>query len=290
LAELSDVSHVFYAARYDHPVEGQPEPVEINASMLSNLVDVLEPRVPLQHVHAVHGSKYYGHQFGPLPMPLREGNARAPGRNFYFDQEDFLQSRSRGASWSYSTSRPHAFCDAAIDHPRSLGLVIAVYAAVQRELHLPFDFPGSVRGYRTLTQFTDLALLARAAAWMATGPRCANESFNVVNGDHPAWGELWPRFASWFGLEPGSARHFSLAEYMAEKDAVWESIVARHGLRETRLDELVLWSYGDYQFRPEWDVASSMEKARSLGFLDAVDSYDMFIGQFEHYRAERVIP
>ena len=290
LGGLKEVTHVFYAARYDHPVEGQPEPVEINASMLENLVDVLEPAAPLKHVHAVHGSKYYGHQLGPLPMPLHEDHPRAPGRNFYFDQEDFLKSRSHGARWSYSTSRPHAFCDAAVDHPRSLGLVIAVYAAIQHELRLPFDFPGSERGYRTLTQFTDLRLLARAAAWMATEPRCANESFNVVNGDHPTWGDLWPRFASWFGLEPGSPRHFSLAGYMADKGALWERIVARHGLRPTRLDALVLWSYGDYQFRPEWDVASSMEKARARGFGDAVDSYDMFIRQFEHYRAEKLIP
>ena len=290
LGGLAEITHVFYAARYDHPVEGQPEPVEINASMLTNLVDALEPVCALEHVHAVHGSKYYGHQLGPLPMPLREDNPRAAGRNFYFDQEDFLISRSRGAGWNYSTSRPHAFCDAAIDHPRSLGLVLAVYAALQRELRQPFDFPGGVNGYHTLTQFTDLALLARAAAWMATEPRCANESFNVVNGDHPTWGDLWPRLASWFGLEPGSPRRFSLAEYMADKGAVWDTIITRHGLRKTRLEKLVLWSYGDYQFRPEWDVASSMEKARALGFTDRVDSYDMFIRQFEHYRAEQVIP
>jgi nucleoside-diphosphate-sugar epimerase len=290
LGGLDEITHVFYTARYDHPVEGQPEPVEINASMLKNLVDVLEPAAPLKHVHAVHGSKYYGHQLGPLPMPLREDDPRAPGRNFYFDQEDFLRDRSNGAGWSYSTSRPHAFCDAAIDHPRSLGLVIAVYAAIQRELRLPFNFPGSGRGYHTLTQFTDLHLLARAAAWMASEPRCANQSFNVVNGDHPRWADLWPRLASWFGLEPGSLRHFSLAEYMADKGAVWERIVARYSLRQTRLDALVLWSYGDYQFRPEWDVASSMQKARLLGFSDAVDSHDMFIRQFEHYRAEKLIP
>ena len=67
-------------------------------------------------------------------------------------------------------------------------------------------------------------------------------------------------------------------------------VVLRASRTGTRLDALVLWSYGDYQFRPEWDVASSMEKARALGFTDAVDSYGMFIRQFEHYRAEQVIP
>jgi nucleoside-diphosphate-sugar epimerase len=290
LRRLDEVTHVFYAARYDHPVEGSPEPVEINASMLTNVVETLESVAPLEHVHAVHGSKYYGHQLGPVPVPLREEHPRAPGRNFYFDQEDFLRERSRTAKWSYSTARPHSFCDPALDHARSLGLVIAVYAAIQRELGLPFDFPGSDTGYTTLTQFTEVALLARAAVWMATEPRCANQSFNVVNGDHPRWSELWPRFAEYFRLPPGAPGKFSLAEYMRDKAPVWNAIVTKYGLRETQLHDLVLWSYGDYQFRPQWDVASSMDKARALGFTEDVNSAEMFVRHFDHYRASKVIP
>ena len=56
LASLTNATHIFYAARYDHP-EGMPESVEINAAMLKNLVSVLESIAKLQHVHAVHGSK-----------------------------------------------------------------------------------------------------------------------------------------------------------------------------------------------------------------------------------------
>lgn len=290
LADLHDVTHVFYAARYDHPVEGKPEPVEINAAMLSNLIDALEPVCALQHINAVHGSKYYGHQLGPVPVPLREEHPRASGRNFYFDQEDFLRSRSRTATWRYTTARPHSFCDPAIDHPRSLGLVIAVYAAIQRELGLPFDFPGSEKGFSALTQFTDVGLLARAVTWMATEPRCANESFNVVNGDHPRWSDLWPRFAGYFGVRAGAPAKFSFAEYMRDKGPVWECIVQKQDLLQTRLDALVVWSYGDYQFRPEWDVASAMDKARALGFGERVDSAEMFMRHFEHYRANKIVP
>lgn len=289
LGGVEAVTHVFYAARFDHP-EGQPDPVEINATMLNNLVTALEPAAALKHVHAVHGSKYYGHQLGPVPVPLHEDNPRAPGRNYYFEQEDFLRARSHGQAWSYSTSRPHAFCDPAIDHPRSIGLVTAVFAAIQHELGLPFDFPGSVAAYQAHTQFTDLALLARAAAWMATEPRCANQAFNVVNGDYPRWAELWPRFASWFGLEAGVPRKVSLVEYMADKGPVWDRIIVKHGLRRTRLDTLVLWAYGDYQLRPEWDVMSAMSKARASGFEESIDSSAMFIRQFQNYRIEKIIP
>jgi nucleoside-diphosphate-sugar epimerase len=289
LAGLDAVTHVFYAARFDHP-EGRPEPVGINAAMLANLVTVLEPAARLKHVHAVHGSKYYGHQLGPVPVPLHEDTPRARGGNFYFEQEDFLRERSTARQWTYTTSRPHSFCDSAIDHPRSLGLVIAVFAAIQRELGLPLDFPGTAAAFESRTQFTDLALLARAVAWMATEPRCANQGFNVVNGDHPRWSELWLRFASWFGLATGIPRAMKLAEYMLDKGPVWDSIVTKHDLRRTRLDELVLWPYGDYQFRPEWDVVSSMTKACSAGFHDAVDSRAMLVRQFETYRAGKIIP
>jgi nucleoside-diphosphate-sugar epimerase len=286
---LAAVSHVFYAARYDHP-EGKLEPVDVNAAMLSNLITALEPVARLKHIHAVHGSKYYGHQLGPVGLPLREDRPRAPGANYYFEQEDFLREHSRGKEWSYTTSRPHAFCDPAIDHPRSCGLVVAVYAAIQHELGEPLDFPGSPAAYQAHTQFTDLALLARAVAWMAQEPRCANQAFNVVNGDNPRWSELWPRFASWFGLEAGAPRKIKLAQYMADKDKVWDRIIRKHALRPTRLDTLVLWAYGDYQFTPEWDVMSAMSKARALGFQEGVDSWAMFIRQFAHYRALKVIP
>ena len=289
LGELQTVTHVFYAARFDHP-EGRAEPVDTNAAMLANLVTALERSAPMKHVHAVHGSKYYGHQLGPVPVPLSEDTPRARGGNFYFEQEDFLRAQSRGKAWTYSTSRPHAFCDPAIDHPRSFGLVVAVFAAIQRELGLPLDFPGTAATFRARTQFTDLALLARAAVWMATEPRCANQAFNVVNGDQPRWSELWADFAAWFGMKRGVPLGISLAAHMRDKAPVWDSIVARHGLRQTDLDRLVLWAYGDYQLRPDWDVVSSMQKARSFGFHDAIDSVEMFVRQFEHYRARRIIP
>jgi nucleoside-diphosphate-sugar epimerase len=289
LRGLDSTTHVFYAARFDHP-EGQPEAVDTNAAMLGNLVNALERHAPLAHVHAVHGSKYYGHQLGPVPFPMREDTPRAKNRNFYFDQEDFLIERSRKAGWTYSTSRPHAFCDPAIDHPRSFGLVVAVYAAIQRELGRALDFPGGDKGYDAHTQFTDLGLLARAAVWMATEPRCANQSFNVVNGDTPRWRELWEPLAQGFGLGPGTPRRFSLAEYMRDKGPVWARVVEKHGLRKTDLHALVLWAYGDYQLGPDWDIGSSMDKARALGFSDSVDSLEMFRRQFRNYRDENVVP
>lgn len=288
LGALTDVTHLFYAARSDHP-EGVPEPVQRNTDMLMNMVEALEGRAPLAHVHAVHGSKYYGHMQGPVPLPITEDAPRGKVDNYYFHQEDFLRERSVGATWSWSTTRPHCFCDPAVDTPRSIGLVIAVYAAIQRELGKPLDFPGTEVAFNARTQFTDLRLLARALAWMAREPRCANQAFNVVNGDTPTWRELWAGYANHFGLEMGGPAQFSLAAYLADKEELWAAMARKHGLVSTRLHDLCLPAYGDYQFRPQWEVFSSMQKARALGFTDAVDSARMFRAQFDHYRAQKII-
>jgi nucleoside-diphosphate-sugar epimerase len=289
LGKLTEATHIFYAARYDHP-EGVPESVGTNTSMLVNLVNALEPAADLKHIHAVHGSKYYGHQLGPVPVPMHESLPRAKNQNFYFNQEDFLIERSRVGKWTYSTSRPHAFCDPAIDHPRSIGLVIAVFALIQRELGRNLDFPGSDASFSVPTQFTDLALLSRAVVWMATEQRCANQGFNVVNGDTPRWSELWPDFAACFGMKLGKPLNIKLADYIVDKQPVWDAVIKKHGLRPTRLDELALWAYGDYQLLPKWEVVSSMAKARALGFHDRVDSREMFQRQFYSYHIERIIP
>jgi nucleoside-diphosphate-sugar epimerase len=290
LAPLNHVTHLFYTARYDHP-EGVSESVEINAAMLRNLVDALEPVARgLRHIHLVHGSKYYGHNLGPLPMPMREDNPRAPVANFYFDQEDFVRTRQPGKNWTFSTSRPHMFCDDSWDQPRSVALLIAVYASIQRELGLALGYPGSAKSFHARTQFTALPLLVRAMTWMATDPRCANQSYNVVNGDAWRWSDLWPRIAGYFGMQAGRPESVRLDQYMADKGDLWQAITKKFGLRPSELTSLVLWPYGNYVFSPEWDIISDMSKARRDGFAEAVDSEKMFCRIFERLRAAKIIP
>ncbi|MCI3951425.1 MAG: dependent epimerase/dehydratase family protein [Burkholderiales bacterium] len=288
LSPLDKVTHVFYAARYEHP-EGIPESEALNTAMLRNVLDGITGASPLSHVNLVHGTKYYGHP-GPIPMPVTEASPRGSGPTFYFAQEDLVRDRAAAARWTWSAARPHIFCDSAPHHPRSIGLVIAVFAAIQRELGQPLFFPGSERSFNARTQFTDTGLLARALEWMATEPRCANQAFNVVNGDAPRWRELWPQFARVLGTAAGGPRGISLAQYMADKAPVWQAVMERYHLHPTTLDRIVLWDYGDYVFRPEWDIMSSMNKARRCGFDERVDTTEMFARVFAYYREQRIIP
>lgn len=280
--------YVFYAARYDHP-EGIAESVELNASMLRNLLDALQPGARIQHVNLMQGTKYYGHP-GPIPLPVTEETPRGSRPTFYFAQEDLVRERAAREGWHWSAARPHIFCDADPGHPRSIALVIAVYAAIKRERGEALDFPGSEKSFGARTQFTDTHLLARAAEWMATASVCANQAFNVVNGDAPRWCELWRGFAAIFGMRCGEPRDVPLAQYMADKSESWDALVRRHALAPTPLARIALWDYGDYVFRPEWDIMSSMNRARRCGFSERLNTQEMFARAFAGYRNAHIVP
>lgn len=287
---FAGATHVVHCARYTF-AESTREPIGPNLDMLRHLVEAVEEVSPsLAHVHLVHGSKYYGSDLGPYKTPAKESDPRILVDNWYYAQEDWIIERSRGKRWSWSASRPHGICDTDLGIVRSMARVIAVYAAISKELGMPFCFPGSEACYRALYQCTDATLLARAVAWMSTEPRCAGEAFNVVNGDYIRWAHLWPAFARWFGMEAGPVRSVKLAQAMADKGPVWERIVARHGLAPTPFERTALWPYGDFVFNAGYDIMSDTTKLRRHGFGEAVDTERMFLALFEHLRRSRIVP
>jgi len=210
--------------------------------------------------------------------------------NFYYAQEDFLIERQRGKRWSWSASRPHAICDFSTGFARSLGMVIGVYATICKELGEPLTFPGTEGNFGALYQCTEAGLLARALRWMSTEPRCANQSFNITNGDLIRWQNLWPVFADYFGMKPGGVNTMRLGETMPGKAAVWARISEKYCLKTNTYDKLVVWPYGDFVFGPTFDIASSTIKARQFGFHECLDTQRMFIELFDYYRREKILP
>lgn len=290
LTDLGGATHIFYAGRFDH-VANQPEPVEKNLSMLRNVVEPVEAQAPnLAHVHLVHGTKWYGSDLGPFPTPACEDDPRSPRTTFYYAQQDWIAERQRGKNWTWSATRPHGICHAVPDTPRNLILVIAAYALICREMGLPLSFPGTEANYRAVYQCTSSDHLVDAILWMAQTPACANEAFNIINGDYIRWERLWPAFARHFGMEVGPVRTVKLATAMADKAPVWDAVVRRHGLKATPYERLALWSYGDFVFQPGWDIMSDMTKARQLGFSRSVRTQDEFIRYFNHLSKAGVLP
>ena len=221
---------MFYSARAKFG-EGGVESVDDNVAMLRNVLDAAEASCPdLAHVHLVEGGKWYGQHLGAYPTPAKEDDERHIPPNFYYDQEDLLRSRQAGKRWSWSASRPNVICDFAPGRARNIISIVGAYAAICRELGVRLDFPGHPDQFRSLTEVTDAGLLARGLAFMATAPACRNQAFNITNGDVFRWQRLWPRIAEAFEMAPGVVRTITLADWMRDKDTVWQRIVEKHGL------------------------------------------------------------
>ena len=139
-------------------------------------------------------------------------------------------------------------CGFALGNPMNLAMVIAVYAAISKELGLPLRFPGKPGAYDRLIEMTDAGLLAKATVWAATDPRCANQAFNINNGDLFRWNEMWPKIARFFDLEVAPPLPMSLDVVMADKEPLWNDMVARHGLAPTAYTDVSSWAFGDFVF------------------------------------------
>ena len=290
LVDERDITHLFYCSRAAHG-EGGVESVEENVAMLRHVLDAAEAASDkLEHVHIVEGAKWYGLHLGPFPTPALEDDPRHMPPNFYYDQEDLVIARQKGKRWFWSASRPNVVCDFDPARPRNMVSIVGAYAAICAELGAALDYPGQPGHYRALTELTDATLLARAMAFMATTPACRNQAYNVTNGDVFRWEQLWPHVADYYKLKVGPVRAMTLATWMADKEPVWQRIVARHKLEPRKLDDLALWSFADFVFRQSYDVMSSTSKLRLAGFHEMVDTRTMLFDQLDQYRKARLIP
>jgi nucleoside-diphosphate-sugar epimerase len=291
LSGLDDTTHVFFAAFQPGagPAADYAKNIAANRDLLVNSVSALERASSrLERVVLVTGTKYYGSHLGPFKTPAREDDARHAGENYYFDQIDWLTAFEKGKRWNWTELRPQTLCGFAPGTAMSIVPVIAVYAAMRKELGLPLAFPG--KAWSSLYQVTDSAHFAEAAYWAATEPRCANQAYNITNGDYFRWQHVWPGIAAAFDMPVAEPQPHSLVEFMADKAPLWDTMVKKYGLRPFRFAELVAWPFGDYVFNCDWDVMTSVTKSRQHGFHAVVDSEEMFARLLARFRAEKIVP
>jgi nucleoside-diphosphate-sugar epimerase len=289
LTGLTDVTHVFYAAYQDRP--NVAELVEPNQRMLVNTLQSIEPVAgDLRHVNLMQGYKVYGAHLGPFKTPAREDDPPHMPPEFNVEQQALLEATQRGKSWTWSALRPSVVCGVALGIPMNLAMVIAVYATISRHLGVPLRFPGAPGAYNTLIEMTDAGLLARAMVWAATAPGAANQAFNINNGDLFRWDEMWPKLADYFEMPTAPGVPISLASVMADKQEVWEAIVATHRLQPTPYRDVSSWAFGDAVFGWDYDLIADGSKARRAGFHDHVSTEGMFTRIFDDMRSCRIIP
>lgn len=289
LATCPEVTHVFVASRVKDASFEELE--EKNVEILRNLLDALEATAPrLEHVHLVHGTKWYGAHLGPTHVPAREDDPRQMPPNPYYAQYDYMTERQKGKRWTWSSVRSGVIQGYSIGYPHNIVGVLGAYAAISRELKNPLRFPGTSFCYNLVQSAVDAGLLAKAMLWVSTHPAGANEAFNVSNGDLFSWSNLWPRIAKTFGMEPGHVQPLTLAHIMSDKERVWKEIVRKHGLRNLRLKDFASWDYGDYHFNKTRSDIPSIYKLWNTGFHEFADSEEVFLSILQKYRDERIIP
>ncbi len=301
--DFKQITHVFYAAfqAASGKASGYAENIAPNRDMLVRSVSAISERSDkLERVILVTGTKYYGTHLGPFKTPARESDPRHAGANYYFDQIDWLtafqNSEAKRAktenrkSWDFVELRPQTLCGFAPGTAMSIVSVIAVYAAIMKELGRPFAFPGGAEGGRAIYQVTDSAHFANAALWAAREPLCANQAYNITNGDYFRWLDLWPRLAQVFEMPLAPPSPLALTEFMADKAPLWDAMVKKYGLKPFRFDEVVAWPFGDYVFNTSWDVMTNLTKSRQHGFHEVVDTEEMFVRLLTQFRRERIVP
>jgi nucleoside-diphosphate-sugar epimerase len=297
LPELGPFSHVVYAAAFEKPglVAGwsDPEQMQTNLRMLANILETLGNRPP-KHVTLMQGTKAYGVHLHPIPLPARERYARDPHPNFYWLQEDYLKEYSARHDTAWTILRPVQIVGPAFGVAYNTPPVIGAYAAIARELGLPFAFPG---GRTAPVQAVDVTLVGQAIRWAAESERAWGEHFNLTNGEVFSWPELWPRLAEVFGLDAAPPSRMRLAEFLPRHAQVWETIVRRHNLRPLALDELLGRShqYADYTFgadlsEPAVPALVSTVKVKQAGFAEVRDTEAVFREALEALIRREVLP
>ncbi len=289
LSDLAGVTHVFYAAYQDRPTWAELVPP--NLAMLVNTVEVIEAASPdLEHVSLMQGYKVYGAHLGPFATPAKEDAPAHMPPEFNVDQQQFLESQQSGKTWTWSALRPSVVCGIGLGNPMNLAMVIAVYASISKELDIPLRFPGKPGAYSSLIEMTDAGLLAKATVWAATDPACANQAYNITNGDLFRWEHMWPKIAAFFDLDTAPPLPVSLATIMDDKAELWDTMVAKHDLKPIPYSDVSPWGFGDFVFAWDYDVLSDSSKARRAGFHEYVDTEGMFMSIFQDLRNQRIIP
>jgi nucleoside-diphosphate-sugar epimerase len=290
-----DYTHVFYCTWVRMPSEA--ENCAVNSAMLRNVLDPVSRSGSVKHVALVTGLKHYLGPFeayakAPADTPFREDQNRLEYQNFYYDQEDVLFDAAERGGFSWSVHRAHTVIGWALGNVMNMGVTLAIYGSICRELGKPFVFPGSPQQFNGVTDVTDATLLAEQLHWAATSPEAANQALNIVNGDLFRWRRMWGIVGDELGVEvgeyPGEAR--KLEDEMEGEDQVWDRMVEKYDLRPSRLTELASWWHTDSDLGREVETFADMTKSRLLGFTGFRRTEDTFRSLFQRLREARVIP
>ena len=164
-----------------------------------------------------------------------------------------------------------------------------MYALVEgKGANIPF--PGTEDAYASQFNDASAGIIARFSIWAALHPeKCGGgQLFNIADQARPSrMSERWPAFAAYFGLKGigpvNDPNVLEPGEYIKKHSHVLEE----HGIKSNQVFKAdFLDTYGYYL---TFDRQLSLEKARSVGFLEEIDPISSWFKVFERFREAGMI-
>ena len=87
-----------------------------------------------------------------------------------------------------------------------------------------------------------------------------------------------------------SQQEFDFVGMMRENGKVWDGIVKKHGLYETKLEEITCPEAVTAVLNLKFQLVCSMNKSRSFGWFEHVDSLESIGFWVERLRVMNIIP
>lgn len=212
----------------------------------------------------------------------------------------------------------------------NLATSLGLYTVVNKELTGELESPGSETFYNYFDCYTDAKLHADFNVWAAQEPQCANQAFNVVNGDVETWANMWPKLAKRFGCKVPSRQfewktpdssQMKLAEVPPYEDVAsvtgMEGKVPR-GVVEQRIDlvkwsrnpevketwekiaqregfekdafEKATWDFLGFVLDRNYNIVISMSQARKFGWTGYIDTWESFDNTFKGLEELKIFP
>lgn len=302
LSSLHDVTHIYWVTWASQFLLDTQECYDQNKAMMSNALNVILPRARnLKHVSLQTGTKHYVSLSGVSNKKQacyysEESPRVADGHNFYYALEDLLKERLQGRV-GWSVHRPGLILGSSQRTVYNVMGCISVYAAICKHLKLPFMFGGTRECWEEVyLDGSDARLVAEQQIWASTNSDISSkegQAFNAVNGTQFTWKEIWPALAAKFGvhtMENMYSSSFTFSEFMADKKDVWQEIVVKEGLRQTKIEDLANWGFLDTLFRCPVKMLASRNKANQLGFSTTYKTLDSMLHWTDCMREAKIIP
>ncbi|KAL5163407.1 Iridoid synthase CYC2 [Glycine soja] len=295
-----EVTHLFWVTLQIHADEEYN--ATVNKTMLLNVLTALKSSTTsrLAHVTVQTGTKHYmGPVFDPVHStqlighqpPFDENMPRLPYPNFYYALEDLVASYA--PSLTYSVHRSSIIIGASSRSVYNALLTLATYAVICRHVGLAFRYPGTRYTWEHFCDMTDAGVLAQQHVWAAVTPNAKNQAFNCTNGDVFAWKTVWKLLAELFDVEFvafDESHKFDLAELMHDKGSVWEEIVEKYELHNTKLEEITCYEALQTVLHFKFQHVSAMNKSREHGFFGHVDTLKSIRFWVKKLRQMKIIP